>query len=782
MKNESYYSQEQIEENDESIDIIALLLYYLRYWKLFVVSVVVMLGATYVYLKCKPLMYEVNTTLLLKDDKKGGGFQEMGLLKDLDALSMIQSNVDNEIEILKAKDLSTKVVRKMGLYVSYFEDGFFIDKKLYGKKCPLRIVLPAIKLDSIKNVIEMQVEIRPSGECIFRGEANHNRYSVIANITDSIVKLPMGDIMLQHIKLPEKPQIVKVKISHPLEVANEFLRNMSMELTSKSTTIVKITLKSDNIEVAKDFLNQLINEYNEENTDDQNIVAHNTAKFIDERLFSISKELNDVETRIEGYMQTEGLTDITAQAQLLITQSGDYEKKILETEIQLSILSDIENLMKKEENTHQLLPANAGIQNNGLQLLINDYNTLILKRNKLATTASVSNKSLSDMNTQIESIYNSVLISIRNEKRTQLLTKQNLIKNNLNNINNIKSIPRQLKQYTEIKRQQEVKQALYLYLLQKKEENYLKIMVVVPKGKIVDKPYSLETPVAPNKKIHLLLALCLGLILPVIGLYVMGLFRYRVEGLEDLKKESKVPILGIIPKSKELDNVIMHEHSKDSLTEMIRLLRANLLFVLNSHDKKIINVVSGVAGEGKTFVTINLALSLAFMEKKVLVVGLDVRRPRLAEYMGIENTKGITLYLSGSISKDELIYKRVLNEYLSVIPAGPVPPNPSELLMRSELDVLMHEYRNQFDYILIDTAPIGTVSDSFSLNRFADVSLYVVRASYTPKRYVHEANMLFENHKLNNMYLVLNAEYDENKRYTYGYAKYESSVKKTRKI
>ena len=341
----------------------------------------------------------------------------------------------------------------------------------------------------------------------------------------------------------------------------------------------------------------------------------------------------------------------------------------------------------------------------------------------------------------------------------------------------IRAIPRQEREYTEIKRQQGVKEALFLFLLQKKEEKYLNLSLIEPTSKLIDDVNGSGDPVTPKRNLILIFSLFLGVLFPTIGIKIRDLLRYQIETKEELESLTSIPVLGEIMKSEQKENIIIKENSTDSFTELVRLLRTNLLFVLDSPDKKVINVVSSISGEGKTFIAINLAVSLALLDKKVLVIGLDIRKPKLGEYLQLDNKSGITYYLTGQIKKEELIIPSGVHPNLSVILAGPIPPNPNELLAKTALDKLLIELRKEFDYIIIDTAPIGVVSDSYSLNRIADVNLYVVSANYTHKKAIEEVNELHKHKKLKNLYFVLNNidkrkigyNYGLKKNYGYGY-------------
>ena len=546
---------------------------------------------------------------------------------------------------------------------------------------------------------------------------------------------------------------------------------LKMELTSKTTSVVKITLKTSNVKQGKDFLNKLIEVYDREDMNDQTAMANKTAQFIDDRLMTLTRELGDVESQVETYKQVQGLTDIKSESDLFIQQTGDFSQKRMEVETQLSIVTDLDDYLQKKENRYQLIPASSGIKSEGLNELIANYNKLILQRNRLSRIASGTNQAMMDLTNQIESMFNTVQSSVHNEKNNLKIAQRDLTSKNSENAARIRAIPRQEKEYTEIKRQQGVKEALFLFLLQKKEEKYLNMSLVEPIAKIIDEVHCDSDPVSPKKSMILLLAFIVGLIIPIIAIKIRDLLRYQIENKDELEEISIVPVLGEIPNVKKGGNLIIQENSTDSFTELIRLIRTNLLFVLDSPEKKVINMVSSLSGEGKTFVTINLAMSLALLDKKVLIIGLDIRKPKLGAYLNIDDTTGITMFLSGHMNKEKLILPSGIHPNLSVITSGPIPPNPSELLLKPALDKLIAELREQFDYIVIDTAPILVVSDSFSLNRLADVNLYVVRAEFTPKKNIEDATNLYKHKKLNNLFFILNGTDMTKNSYRNGYGK-----------
>jgi len=759
------------EEYGQPIDFVGLLFKYLSHWKWIVVSLAVCMTLAVIYLKLSDPLYHVTSTILLKDDKKGGGMAEFDALKDLGMFD-VKNNVDNELEVLKTSNLAKQAVRELGIYVDYKQVGTFKNRQLYGAKCPIIVSLPDNVLDTLSQTIEFDVLVHPNGSSEFSGTFEGINFKVITATTDSVVILPNGKVNFRRGKFkPAKNMLVSVSIHSPTNVADGMLGALTMALTSKTTSVVNITLSTSNVQLGKDFISKLMEVYNREDMKDQNLVANNTAIFIDDRLFSLTRELNEVESQVENYKQGQGLTDIKSETEVIIQQNSAYEQKRLEVETQLAIVSDIDAYIHKRENKFRLLPSSTGIQSTSLNDLINSYNKLLLERIRLSRTASSTNQAMIDLTDQTGAMLGTVQSSIRNEKRSWEIARQDLLGKDRQNAARIKAIPRQEREYTEIKRQQGIKETLFLFLLQKKEENYLSMSVVVPKGKIIDNARSNNIPVSPKRSVILLIPFLLGLILPIAGIAIHDLLRYQIENKEELEKLSIVPVLGEIPKTDSGGNAIIKANNTDSFTEMVRLLRTNLLFTLDEPGKKVINVVSSIGGEGKSFIAINLAMSLALLDKKVLIMGLDIRKPKLGEYMGLSCDTGISLFLSGHMDANQLVRPSGLHPNLSVITAGPVPPNPNELLTKPALDKLMTGLREEYDFIVLDTSPLGLVSDSFALNRFADVNLYVVRADFTPKRNIIEATKLYNHQKLNNMYFVLNGVDGKKNSYRYGYGK-----------
>jgi capsular exopolysaccharide synthesis family protein len=777
------------EDNIKKTEFINVFFKYISYWKWFIASIIICVTLAVIYTNYALPKYEITTSIILKDDQKGGGTTEMEAFKDMGLFTQ-KNNVDNELEILNKSILAQQAVRELGIYAGYTQIGTlqivnllginvrssnigqFKEKVIYGDECPILVRLPDGMLDNMTKSIGFEILVHPYGEYEFFGSYLKKKYLVKASISDSQVTLPFGKVNITRGNFrPSEDMLVSVTLQSPLSKASELMSQIKMDLTSKTTSTVDITLTTSNVKLGKDFLNKLIDVFNRKDMEDQSKMATKTAQFIDDRLISLTNELGDVESKVESYKQNQGLTDIQSQSNMFIQQTGDLAQKRLQVETQLAIVSGLDDYLHKKENRYLLIPSSSGIESPGLSELINNYNNLVIQRNRLSRIASSSNQAMIDLNSQIESMFSTVQSSVRNERNNIQIGQKDLLSKNSENTAHIRAIPRQEKEYTEIKRQQGVKEALFLFLLQKKEEKYLNMSVVEPIAKLIDSVDSTGEPISPKKPMILLFSLFMGIIIPVLLIYARDLFRYQIENVEELEHFSIVPVLGEIPMIKKGGDLIIHENSTDSFTEMVRLLRTNLLFVLDSPEKKVINMVSSISGEGKTFVTINLAMSLAMLDKKVLVIGLDIRKPKLAEYLNLDNKTGITLFLSGHLAKEQLLRPSGLHPKLWVITAGPIPPNPNELLAKPLLDKLLADLREQYDYIVIDTAPIGIVSDSFSLKRLADVNLYVVRADFTPKKNIEEATALYKNKKLNDLYFILNSTDNKKHSYHYGFGK-----------
>ncbi len=779
---------------EKPIDFIGLIIRYLSLWKWFLISLVICISIALIYLRFALPEYEVKTSVLFKDDSKGSGSVEMNVFNEMSIITQ-KNSVDNVLELLKNSIIIEKAIRELGLYTTCtrintlplirktglnrkFPDlGRYREKVLYGGECPVQISLSDNVLKYFTGHVVMDMLVHPDGQIEFSGTFAEKKYNIKASYSDNKVMLPFGEVNLKRGNMnPANDMLMEAGIHNPSDVAAYYLSKMKMILASKTGSVVDLSFICPNENLGIDFIQKFIEVYNREEMNEKIEMANKTSQLIEEHLNALSSELSSIEAQAERYKQSRGITELTSQSELFNAQATANDQRRLEVATQLNIVTNLNNYIQNIGSHDQLIPANSGITSSGLNEMISDYNKLILEKNRLSRIASGSNQAMIDLNNKTESTFNTLKSGLQNEQNNLQIAYRDITSKYYQTSARVRAVPRQEREYTEIKRQQGVKEELFLYLLQKKEEKYMNMSSVVPGSKLIDKVHSLG-PVSPKKRLILLSSFLIGLLIPVIGIKIRDLLRYQIDNKAELESISTVPILSEIPKTSNKDKILVSENNTDSFNEMMRLLRTNLMFVMDSPDKKVINMLSSVSGEGKTFVTINLAISLALLDKKVVIIELDVRRPRLAEYIGVENKSGITLYLSGQISQNELIKPTGIHPNLSIITAGTIPPNPNELLAKPTLDELIDDLRQQFDYIVIDTAPIGVVSDSFLLNRLADVTLYVVRAEYSTKKDIEDATILYKTQKLKNMYFILNDvdlnkhtySYGSGKKYGYGY-------------
>lgn len=758
---------------------------YLRYWKWFVFSITAFAVLSIFYIKYTPPVYEVKAKILLENSEdKSTSMPNLELFN-------LKSNAENELEVLNTTNLIEMAVRKSGIYAQYFmQIGKFQNIELYGSSNPISIKLPESVLDTLNGVYNFNVVVNPDGTYIFAGIFRNKSFRIKATERDSQIILPFGPVnFAPGIYKPDRTMNVNVSLTNPSRIADAILAQMEISLASQTTTAINLKLKTTNIKKGTDFLNAFLTTYKEEEMREQTAMANNNLTFLNNFLSTLGNELSGVEKQVQNFKQSEGITDINSEAQLYVQRSGDFEQKKLEVGTQLGIINDLENYINKSENRNQLLPSGIGIENVNLNSLINEYNNLLLERKRISRTAADNNQIMLDLTDRIDALYRTVQSSVNNEKRNLRIYQQDLLRKDMENVSRIKAIPRQERAISDLSRKQDIKSQMYLFLLQKRDENYINAASQTPKFKVIGYPRSNGQPIAPEKDVIYLVAFLFGIFLPTIGITIKDLLHNTVENKEELQKISIVPILGEIPKNRKLNTMgTIDEQGIDGFTEMFRLLRTNLMYLLNDPDKKVVNIVSSMNGEGKTSIAINLAISLALLDKKVLAICLDIRKPKLDNVLCTDYKIGLSQYLSGQIPYTEILRPSDINQNLWVITAGPVPPNPNELLSKPALDELINLCRKRFDYIVIDTPPIGAVSDGLLLNRFADVNLYIVRAEYTPKRDIIEANEIYMDKKLNNMYMVLNdvdftkvASYSHYKnKYGYGYGYY--SVGKKQKI
>ncbi|MDR1707237.1 MAG: polysaccharide biosynthesis tyrosine autokinase [Prevotella sp.] len=778
-------------EDAEEINLREIVFKYLRYWRWFVLSTIVflILGSV-VYLRMDR-KFSISTSVLLKENK-GSGAQKNSPLGSLEELGLLSTtnNIDNEIAVFSSPNLMKQIVLALELQTSYFESGIFRDTEVY-KDCPYYARLEDIKPDDLQGYID--VSLNKTGE---NGIAIEGKYLVKKEeirIEGKIDKLP-GFINLPaelgRLYITKRPEADKdklnekyyIKINNAQRVAYNLSEEIQVRSTTKSSSVLTINLDVLNVSKGIDILNEVVKIYNANNVQENNEMAVNTSNFINERLDSISIELSGIEDKVVNFKKEQGITDLSTEAKIFVEQTASVEQKRIETETQLKTVELIENFIHKSDNNYKLIPV-LGITDIGLAEVITKYNESLLAYQRLERSASENNPARERALAELIGTRQSIQSAINNVKKALNISKSESDKQANQISSRIRSVPTQERGLLEVTRQQQVKQALYLYLMQVREETSITMASTSDKAKVITDPIIPDYPVSPKKNIIFLAAFLIGIIAPIIIIYVKDLLQLNISSREELEKLSNITVIGEIMKKEEEEIIVVRENRTTPIVELFRTLRNNVQFVLDEPEKKIILVTSTIPGEGKTFVSINLAASFALSDKKILLLGMDIRNPKLATDMNFPKSTGLTSYLSGSAQDwKTMLHKTKDLPNLDILQAGAIPPNPNELLMKPSLKRLIDEARTLYDIIIIDSAPIGVVSDTFLISSFANTTVYVTRENVTPKNAITFVNEVHHDKKLPNMYLVINGvEAVKNKgrhgRYGYGYT-YGYGVKK----
>lgn len=772
------------EQSEEQVNIQELLFRYLIHWPWFVVSIIICIACAWGYLRLTTPIYNISATVLIKDEKKGGGasmssdLEKMGL----EGFVSSSSNVDNEIEVLRSKSLSREVVNNLGLFVTYMDEDEFPSKELYHTS-PVLVSLTHQEADKLPGRMEINMILQPTGALgvqITVGEKEYrkqfDKLPAVFPTDEGTVAFFANNDTLSAV-CPEnitKERHITAFINRPFSVLKEYVNSLSIAPTSKTTSVVVISLENTNTRRGRDYINKLLEMYNINANNDKNEVAQKTAEFIDERIGIISKELGSTEQDLENFKRSAGITDLSSEAQIALTGNAEYEKKRVENQTQINLVMDLQRYMKGNE--YEVLPSNIGLQDAASAGAIDRYNQMLVERKRLLRTSTENNPTIINLDTSIRAMRTNVQATLDATLKGLQITKEDLAREASRYSRRINDAPTQERQFVSIARQQEIKSGLYLMLLQKREENAITLAATANNAKIIDEALADDNPISPKKMLVYLAALVLGVGLPVGVIYLIGLTKFKIEGRADVEKLTSLPVVGDIPLADEkTGSIAVFENQNNLMSETFRNVRTNLQFMLEN-GKNVILVTSTISGEGKSFISANLAISLSLLGKKVVIVGLDIRKPGLNKVFNIPKKKhGITQYLTNTTANlMDFVQPSDINKNLFILPGGTVPPNPTELLARGGLEKAIETLKANFDYVILDTAPVGMVTDTLLIGRVADLSVYVCRADYTHKAEFTLINELAENNKLPNLCIAING-LDLNSRkygYYYGYGKY----------
>ncbi|GAB3562946.1 tyrosine-protein kinase [Spirosoma luteolum] len=749
------YAPYQLYEAQQTPNLRVILMRYVRHWKWFVLSLILMGAAAYAYLQFQTPIYEIKTSLLIKDDKKG--LSEDNILKEMDILAP-KKVIENEMEILKSYAMMEKVVRSLGLDVRYYTPTPTIKRDLYGAS-PIRLVVEKPAPDLYETELSVVVS-NPTTVQI-----NGVSYPV-----NQSIKTPYGQLKVvaaKPLQASEDPILV-----HAMSVGaatDGFLKNLTVEPSSKASTVLMMTLQDAVPSRGKAVLGKLISEYNQAAVVDKNIVAANTLNFIEERLRLISGELSSVEKGVESFKSSEGITDLSSQAQLFLETVKQNDAELNQANIQLGVIGDIERYVDSKSNDRGVAPATLGISDPVMLGLVTKLSELELQRDQLSRTTSASNPMMQSLESQIAATKSSLSDNVRSLKQSLASTQRQLKQTNRQLEGQIRTIPRKERMLVDITRQQAIKNNLYTYLLEKREETALSYASAVADSRTIDPPRSGNKPIKPVESTIFLLFGLLGLVLPVGVIAARDALNDRVSRRSDIEDASQIPILGEIMASRNVDPLVMVSGKRSVIAEQIRTLRTNLQFLRsNPTGSQVVMFTSSISGEGKSFLSLNLGASLALVDRSTVILEMDLRKPKLHSVLNMPNAVGISNYLIQEATLDEILQPIPGFANYHIITCGPIPPNPAELLSSPMLEKLLLELRARFDYVIVDSPPIGLVTDSQLIAPFVDATMFMVRHDHTPKAYLRMIDNLWKEQRFQRLNLILNGV-GSGESYQYGY-------------
>lgn len=784
---------ESIQENEEksSFDFAVIYTTLILNWKWFVLSLIICLGAAHIYLRYATPIYQAAAKLLIKEEQNGRRGNSIQSSANLGIISN-SNGIDNEMEILKSRTLAQQAVYDLKLYTTYRHEGRIKDHLIYGEQ-EVNVDMDYEHLKKLNAPMSFKITREGRNYHVVGSyfvPIDDNSYNPGPVTVDKVITaLPAtlgtrvgmvkftqnGNYMLRD------GESLKVTMIAPEIAAGKYVGSLSVSPSTKATSIAQLVITDEIPQRAIDYLKQLAIVYNRQANEDKNQIAVRTEQFINQRLEKINAELGNTEGQLENYKKRNNMVQLSMNASTAFSNADSYAQKLNEANTQVALLDELTKYMNEPSNRHQPIPSNVGLNDASATSLINKYNEIALQRNQLLHSASESSPTVTPLTSQLDDLQASIKRAM-SQARAGLNIQRNSIASQQGKYQGqISNTPEQERILTQIGRQQEVKSGLYLMLLQKREENSISLAATADKGKLIDNPV-FAGKVTPKDSIILMIAFGLGLAIPALILFLLAFFRYKIEGHDDVAKLTKLPIIADVAiasdRAKTKADIVVHESKNNLMEEIFRSLRTNLQFLMKEHDKVIL-MTSTTSGEGKTFIASNVAISFSLLGKKVVLVGLDIRKPRLAELFEIDDHHhGITnLLIKDNITWDDVnkqIVNSGVNSNLDLLMAGPVPPNPGELVTRKSLEETMDILKEHYDYIIIDTAPVGLVTDTLALGRIANATVYVCRADYTQKSSFGLINGLAYEKKMPNMSIVLNGVDLSKKKYGYyyGYGKY----------
>ena len=795
MEENKNYEIDALQEQEEnsSFDLNAIIKMLVLNWQWFVLSVIICLGIALVYLRYTTPSYQAAAKILIKDEEsntRGGRNSLMNANATTLGMFSASNGIDNEMEILKSRSIAEQTVRRMKLYVDYFSKGKVKYVPVYQSQ-PFNVDIDDSHLNDLPSAIAMEITRDKNGYHVkgkyFSEDSKKTKAPEVieesftafpANINTKVGVLTFTD----NLQNPEMRTgaTMRVIIRTPYAASAKYVRALSVAQTSKMTSIARLVLVDAIPARAVDYLKELIVSYNDQANEDKNLITEHTDAFIASRLEKIGNELGQTENQLESYKKQNNMVELKLDASQALANQNALSQKLLEVEIEINSIDELTKHINENLNKYNPIPV-ITLKDQNVNQLITQYNTIAADRKRMLINASEDHPTVQAYTSQLDDLARSIKATMAQERSNLNLQRRSTEKQYKSYTSQISRTPGYEHVLTSISRQQDVMSGLYLMLLQKREENAISQAATADKGKLIDDP-AFAGKVSPRGSIILLAALILGLAIPAGIIYLLQFFRYKIEGHDDVARLTKLPILADVAIASETAktkaDIVVHENKNNQMEEIFRGMRTNLQFMMKEGDK-VVMFTSSTSGEGKTFNAANLAVSFALLDKKVIIVGLDIRKPRLAELFEIKDSKhGITPLLAQTSPAWEDVKSQILpsgiNANLDLLLAGPIPPNPAELMARESLEIVVKHLRDNYDYVIIDTAPVGLVTDTLQIGRVADATIFMCRADYTPKESFNLVNSLAAEQKLPNMSIVINGIDMSKKKYGYyyGYGKY----------
>lgn len=758
-------------KDNNKIDVAHLIEVFKQNWVIFAISLFLCVLLSGVYLYRKHSVYAITAKVLVAQDE-GSGSMGATLMQSLSLGGVGGSTIEDEVIVIGSHSAKKRAIGELKLNRSYSSNENLVRTRYYYNNSPIEIDAPDALFDTLSVGMKFTIDVNEDADEI-NVKVKKGMFKTLAETTASsfplVVSTPYGIFSVDTTKyyIPGKAITIKANVVGNSILAEAYTELLSVSKVDKKSNGINLFFEDINIERGTDLLNKIIELYNRRSQQEKDEMAINTGRFIEERLNYLYTDLSKSEEKIEKFKQSQNLANVEIQATYLMNRANTLEEQLIKAETEFEILEMIRAYISNPENKYSLIPKATDVASD--VNAISSYNGLVLEHIKLSNNAKTNNKTLQALEEQIDALRENIIETLNKSYESSLMRLNELRNQVKQSQSKLGGVPSQEREYLELLREQTIRNTLYSFLLQKREENQLVLAATTPRGKIVDNAFAYNEPIAPNKMLVILIALFFGVMIPVGYLYIKHLLRSKFDTKEEVERLTDVPILGEMCLDKGDHSMAIRVKGSNSIAELFRLIRSNLQFLLGGRGDKVVMVTSTVSGEGKSFISINLAASLAMLGKRVLLVGMDIRCPKLAEYLNLKVDKGLTEYLSSqSVSIDDIVLKDAVQENMDIITAGPIPPNPSELLASSKVDELFSILRGKYDYIIVDSAPVGMVSDTFTLTRISDATVYVCRANYTKLKDIEYINSLYVDNRLNRMSLVVNGT-ETKKGYGYGY-------------